>query len=280
MHSDLDSPPTVTVLMSVYNGRPYLEEAIESILGQTYTDFEFLIIDDASTDGSRDILETWSRRDDRVRLILHEENQGLGVALEEGVEQAKAPLVARMDADDVSMPTRLERQVEYFQSNPETDVLGTFAIDVDEQGNHIKPRRFPVSHEEIIRYIWTCPVLHPTVMMRAASIRKVGNYDSSLRKRQDYELWFRCAEQGLTFANIPEPLLKYRFTQDYYKRNDLSVVWDQAKIGWRGCQITNASPLAYLGVLVPLLRSLLPRPLNALVHRILEYVDPRRGKTA
>lgn len=267
----------VTVLMSVYNGEDYLDEAVESILNQTYDDFEFLIIDDASTDRSPRKLQKWAARDDRIQLILNEHNQGLGAILAQGMQDATTPLVARMDADDVAHPERLQRQVEYMKAHDEVDVLGTFAIDIDEHGEVVKPRRFPVTHEEICRLIWTSPILHPTVMMRRQEILAVGNYDPELRKRQDYDLWFRCVEAGLRFANLPEPLLKYRFTDDYYRRNDLEVAWLQAKIGWRGCWRTNAPWIAYIGVAVPLLRSLLPRRLNALVHRILEAVDPRRS---
>jgi glycosyltransferase involved in cell wall biosynthesis len=270
----------LTVLMSVYNGEEYLDEAIESILNQTYEDFQFLIIDDASTDRSPRMLQKWANHDDRIRLMLNEHNQGLGAVLAQGMRDADTPLVARMDADDVAHPERLQRQVEYMKANPEVGVLGTFAVDVDEHGQIVKPRRFPVTHEEICQLLWTNPILHPTVMMRRREILAAGNYDPDLRKRQDYDLWFRCAEAGLRFANLPEPLLEYRFTDDYYRRNDLGVAWLQAKIGWRGCRRTNAPWIAYIGVAVPFLRALLPRPLNALVHRILERVDPRRSPQA
>jgi len=267
----------LTVLMSVYNGEEYLDDAIESILNQTYEDFQFLISDDASTARSPRMLQEWANRDDRIRLMLNEHNQGLGAVLALGMRDAKTPLVARMDADDIAHPERLQRQVEYMKANPEVGVLGTFAIDIDEDGQIIKPRRFPVTHDEIRRLIWTAPVLHPTVMMRREEILAAGNYDPELRKRQDYDLWFRCAAAGMRFSNLPEPLLKYRFTDDYYRRNDLEVAWLQAKIGWRGCRLTNAPWIAYIGVAVPFLRALLPQPLNALVHRLLDDLDPRRS---
>lgn len=267
----------VTVLMSVYNGKPYLNAAIESVVAQTYEDFTFLIVDDASTDGSQEILRRWSDQDDRIQLVLNEVNKGLGAVLADGMDRIRTPLTARMDADDIAHADRLERQIAFLDDNPEVDIVGTFATDINENGESIKLRRFPTTHDEILRLIWTCPILHPTVMMRTGPVRQVGGYDPHLRKRQDYELWFRCAEAGLRFANIPEPLLEYRFSNAYYQRNDLSVAWNQAKIGWNGCRLINAPPWAYVGVAVPFLRTLLPRPLNALVHRVLDTVDPRRS---
>ena len=272
----MPASPRVTVLMSVYNAGDYLDHAIRSILEQTYDDFEFLIVDDASTDRSRTRLQDWSERDDRIRLFLKDVNEGLGQALHDGVNMAQAPLIARMDGDDIAEPDRLKKQVAYFEEHPETHILGTWALDIDEEGREKQYRRYPTEHEEIVRLIWTNPLVHPSVMMRKEAIQRVGSYDPEVRKRQDYELWFRCVARGLRFANYPEALLRYRFTGDYYDRNDLRVAWGQAKIGWQGCRRVGASPMAYLGVAVPLIRSLLPRALNAGLHKLLHRVDPRR----
>ncbi len=279
MSSDASAPPPVTVLMSVYNGIEYLDEAIESIVNQTFSEFEFLIIDDASTDGSRETLKNWEDQDQRIRLLFHEENRGLGYALHEGVKVARGDWIVRMDDDDVALSERIEKQLSYVSSHPEVDILGTWTIDVDEEGEPIRKRTYPTTHKEIARLIWTNPIVHPTAMLRKEAIREIGSYDPSVEKRQDYELWFRCLERGLRFANLPEVLLKYRFTGEYYERNDWKVAWNQAKMGWKGCWRVGASPLSYVGVSVPLLRSLLPRKANAFVHRQLHRIDPRRNET-
>jgi len=271
-----EESPQVTVLMSVYNGRPYLQTAVESILDQTYRDYEFLIVDDASTDGSRSKLKAWADRDDRIRLVLHDENRGLGYSLHEGVKKARGEWVARMDADDFALPERLETQMSYLQKYPSVDVLGSWAVDIDESGSRLRRRAYPIEHKEIARLIWTNPLVHPTVVFRRLSILDIGSYDPTIRKRQDYELWFRCLEGGLRFGNVPKILLGYRFTGEYYERNDVQVAWDQAKMGWQGCWRIGASPLAYLGVGVPLVRTLLPRFMNRFLHRQLHRVDPRR----
>jgi glycosyltransferase involved in cell wall biosynthesis len=272
-----EGTPNVTVLMSVYNGLPYLEGAVNSILNQTFSDFEFLIIDDYSNDESREKLKRLENQYERIRVILHSKNRGLGYSLHEGVREAQGKWIARMDDDDISCSHRLERQLEYLSDNPDIDVLGSWVEDIDKEGNKIDKRTYPVEHSDIERIIWTNPLIHPTVIFRKSAIKSVGSYDPSIRKRQDYELWFRCLEGGLRFGNVPELLLKYRFTENYYKRNDFGVAWEQAKMGWKGCWRIGASPIAYLGVGVPVLRSMLPRKLNEFVHRKLHIVDPRRN---
>lgn len=269
--------PSVTVLMSVYNGLPYLEKAIESIVHQTFSDFEFLIIDDASSDGSREVLKEWTDRDERIRLILHEENRGLGYALSEGTKEARASLIARMDADDVAVLDRLEAQVGYLERNPDVDILGGWAEECDEEGETIGHRTYPVDHEDIVDMVWASPIIHPTVIFRKEKILDVGGYDASLRKRQDYDLWFRCHEAGHTFANLPKSLIRYRFTETHFRRNDWRVALDQAVIGWRGCRRVNASPFAYVGVAFPLIRSLFPQRLQSKIVSMARYIDPRKS---
>ena len=274
----MNSFPAVSVLMSVYNGRPFLSRAIDSVNNQTFEDFEFLIIDDASTDGSLEVIRDWCTRDGRIRVIENKVNRGLGYCLKRGVKEARAPLVARMDDDDVSLPHRLERQVTYLSEHPEVDVVSSWAIDCDAEEKPIRIRQCPISHEEICRLIWTIPFIHPAVMFRQSAIIKVGSYDPSLRRRQDYDLWFRCAAAGLRFANIPEPLIKYRFTGDYYRKNDWRVALEQVRIGWRGCNLVGAGPIAYLGVTAPLVRALLPGPVQQLAHRAMNRFDPRQNQ--
>lgn len=268
--------PQITVLMSVYNGRPFLNRAIESILNQTFEQFEFIIVDDASSDGSSEIVKEWGERDDRIRIITNETNQGLGYCLDLGVKEAQAPLIARMDDDDISLPRRLEKQVAYLKDHSEVDVLSSWAIDCDANENPIRIRQCPTTHEDIRRLIWTIPFIHPAVIFKRDAILKAGSYDPSLRRRQDYDLWFRCAAAGLQFANIAEPLILYRFTGDYYRKNDWRVAYDQARIGWRGCKLVGAGPVAYLGVMAPLVRALLPGPVQKLIHRVMNRFDPRR----
>jgi hypothetical protein len=123
-------------------------------------------------------------------------------------------------------------------------------------------------------------MIHPAVMFHRDAILEVGSYSRQLRRRQDYDLWFRCAAEGLRFANLAEPLIFYRFTDDYFDKNDLDTALDQVKIGWRGCWLVGAGPIAYLGVLAPLIRALLPQPLSKVMQKVLNKFDPRSEQDA
>jgi glycosyltransferase involved in cell wall biosynthesis len=266
--------PLISVLMSVYNGLPYLTEAVDSVLSQTFTDFEFIIIDDESSDGSLEILEKYAVKDARIKLIKNPERLGLGINLKNGVVAARGTWIARMDADDISVPERLAKQLEYVTANPKTDILGSYAMDIDPNGNEIGLRRCPTTHADIVKYIWTCPIIHPTVFMKKESLLRAGSYGNE-KRRQDYALWFKCASKSLQFANLPEPLLKYRFTGDYFSKNNLAALITQVKIGWKGCWLIGASPLAYIGVTVPLIKGILPKSCGMVISRLLKKFDPR-----
>ena len=265
----------VTVLMSVYNGMPYIEDAIESILRQTFTDFKFLIFDDASTDGTGDLLATYAIKDRRIQVIANDRNCGLGANLARGVDMAETPWIARMDADDLALSNRLELQLNYVFSHPHVSILGGYAIDINSQGQIVSERKVPLAHHQIKKLVWTNPFIHGTVMFNRESILKVGSYSGKLAKRQDYELWFRCAKAGLEFANLPTPLIHYRFTDNTLERNNWQVALIHVAIGWKGCWMVKASPLAYLAVTKQLIIGLLPTPLRYIVYHWLKQFDPR-----
>ncbi len=267
--------PAVTVLMGVFNGLPHLAGAIESILAQSFADFEFLIIDDASTDGSVDVIAEYARRDARVRVILNQENQGLGAVLNRGVQEARGTLVARMDADDRSVPHRLERQVAFLESHPDVDIVGSYALDVTASGEPVRERRVPTEHSRIVAVIWSCPLIHPTVMYRRDKIIRAGSYLPTLRRRQDYDLWFRCVRDGLVFANIPEPLVHYLYSEETLRRNNLKTAWSQVKLGLKGCRMINAPMAAYVATCWPLFEALVPTPLRMKLLAFKAKIDPR-----
>ena len=270
----MPSPP-VTVLMGVYNGLPRLEHAVRSIQDQTVQDFEFLIIDDGSTDGSDRVIRRLADADPRIKFIAGGTNRGLGAVLNRGVEEARGKLVARMDADDISVPQRLEKQLQFFQTHPHTDVLGSYALDVTTGGVPLRERRVPITHERISDLVWTNPFVHATVMFRRESILSVGSYSPGLRRRQDYDLWFRCVSAGLRMANIPEPLVHYFFSEETVRRNNLEAVWDQVRIGLRGCRLVRAPLRAYVATCMPLAEALLPGPIRLKFMSIKGRIDPR-----
>lgn len=270
--------PPLTVLMSVHNGLPYLTAAIESILAQSYRDFDFLIIDDASEDDSAVVIHSYASKDRRIRMITNLTKLGLGAALNLGVSEATSPLVARMDADDIAMPNRLEAQMMYMQSHPSTAVLGTWAHDIDDDSKIVGERRVPVHCRDITRLVWANPFVHSSVMLNRALILEAGSYDPTLAKRQDYDLWFRCVAHQYALANLPHYFMQYRLTNATYKRNRWRIARTHLMIGWRGCRLVNAPPVAYLGVAAPVVKSIVPPALGPTVHGLLKKIDPRQTK--
>jgi glycosyltransferase involved in cell wall biosynthesis len=193
--------------MSVYNGERYIEEAIDSILNQTFEDFDFIIIDDCSTDRTVEIIQSY--RDSRIRLIQNRENIGQTKSLNVGLKLAKGKYVARMDDDDISLPERLAKQVAYMEINPEIGICGTWIQTVGKV--HGRIWRFPTGPDDIkCRMVFESSLAHPSVMMRRKITDKTDIYYDPLYKRaQDYELWVR-ASRLTALANIPEVLLCLR----------------------------------------------------------------------
>lgn len=202
-------PPAISVILPVYNAERYLTTALQSVLDQTLRDFEVIAIDDGSTDGSLAILNSLAAGDERVRVISRP-NQGLVATLNEGIEAARGACIARMDADDICMPQRFERQWQRLQAEPGLVAVGSrvLAIDPDDQVLGIEP--LPLTHEKIDRahLDGQSTICHPAVMMRAEAVRAVGGY-RELVPVEDFDLWLRLAEVG-RLANLDEPLLKYR----------------------------------------------------------------------
>ncbi|MEM9753025.1 MAG: glycosyltransferase [Planctomycetota bacterium] len=203
--------PLVTVLMPAYNARRYIKQAVESVLGQTFRDFELLVYDDASTDDTREILRGFAGRDDRVRLV-EAEKSGYSTLLARGVDEAHGKYIARMDADDVCLPERLALQVARLQAEPGLVAVGGEALQTDGDGWAIKPWGVPLDHEEIDRlHIGGLPgrLVHPATTFRTETLREVG-YRPEFEPAEDYDLYLRLAEVG-QLANVPEIVLRYRW---------------------------------------------------------------------
>ncbi|WP_226018589.1 glycosyltransferase [Novosphingobium sp. FKTRR1] len=207
-----DSEPIISVAMSVYNGERFLAPAIESVLAQTLGNFEFLILDDGSHDGTRAIIEHYAMLDSRIRPIMRE-NRGLVASLNELLANARAPLVARMDADDICLPERFARQHALLLAHEDIGVVGTWTDDIDENGGpyRVTAPDHPVSHEQFLQAIEDAlPLLcHPAVMFRRDLVLGVGGYRAAFRHCEDLDLWLRLATVT-RIANIPDRLLRYR----------------------------------------------------------------------
>jgi len=198
--------PRVTVLMPTYNAEKYLREAIESILQQTFTDFEFLIIDDGSTDNSIDIIRSY--KDTRIRLVKNGQNIGISRTLNRGIELAASDIIARMDADDISLPDRLKKQYKYLQKHPKCSLVSSNVELISETGESLD--RFQPEHD-LFYYNLTflCWIYHPTVMYKRPAIKDLGFYP--LTPSEDYRLWSKLIRKYL-FYNIQDICLKYRIS--------------------------------------------------------------------
>lgn len=202
--------PSISVILPVFNCEKYVGTAIESILNQTYEDFELIIIDDGSEDSSDKIIKTYANSDQRI-VHLKQKNKGLVVALNEGIKHSKGSFLARMDADDISLPDRFEQQIRYLQEHPDTSVLGGLISIIDKHGKFIRLGSYPFDRRELNKFIEDgSPLAHPTVMMRKKCLLEVGVYRAAFEHAEDYDLWLRFHSSGKVIENLPIPILKYR----------------------------------------------------------------------
>jgi glycosyltransferase involved in cell wall biosynthesis len=208
--------PGITVLMPVYNGERHVRAAIDSILAQTYRDFEFVIVDDGSTDATHEVVSSY--RDSRIRLVSMAGNSGLSTALNEGLRIAGHALVARQDADDIAEPNRLERQLAVMISRPELGLLGSQAVAISEDGAPTGTVRRSVTPAAIRWFsAFDNPFIHTSVVFRADMVRALGGFNPAYDPfSQDYDLWCRLMESHAC-ANLPERLVRYRV-------NDSSII--------------------------------------------------------
>lgn len=200
----------VSVIMPVYNGMPYLKDAVKSIISQTYRNWEMIIINDASLDKSAFFLK--SINDKRVVVLTNTKNLGIAKSLNIGLSKAKGRYIARMDADDISMPQRLEKQIRFLMKNRSVDLCGTFATLIDKNGKKIGKLHYPQMPAEIKKkLVLYNPILHPSLMAREAMFKKLKGYDEEFDGAEDYELLMR-GSKFFNYANISEELLILRLS--------------------------------------------------------------------
>lgn len=258
--------------MSVYNSAEFIDQSISSILNQTYKDFEFLIIDDCSTDNSFLIIEKYSKRDNRIKIFQNSKNLGLTKNLNKLIYHARGNYIARMDADDISLPDRLKKQVNFLNENPNIDIVGCFSENISEKGQLLGTRNVPIEHQNIIRLLPKLnPMSHPTVMIRTSSLKKIGGYDQKYRTSQDFHLWYKAAGLGMKFHNIPEYLFQYRMNDDYTNRKSFQYRWNEFKIKLDGYKLINLPWYKYYNALISLALAFVP----SFLFQLLKKFDPR-----
>ncbi len=220
----MQSVPRVSILMAVYNAGHYLKESIDSILGQTFTDFELIIVDDASTDNSREIILSYS--DPRIVFIQNAKNLRLVKSLHVALKHARGEYIARQDADDISESARLAQQVKFLNQNPDVALVGANAVYIDKNSAPYKLWEVPETHEELIEKLkeGSC-FCHGSVMFRKSCIETVGFYREKMLSAEDYDYWLRISEK-FRVANISEILYRYRRIISGISSHNLSLLLD------------------------------------------------------
>lgn len=215
----------VSVIIPCYNAEKYLCESVESIMNQSYTNLEIICIDDCSTDTTLAILEKLALKDDRIKVLHNSKNMKIANSLNRGLEYSTGEYIARMDADDIALPNRIEKQVDYLKKNKGTDICGTWCEKIDSEGKCIGKIIYPLLHDDLkAMLLFNSCFAHPTVMFRRAVYQSVGGY-KDIMPIEDLEYWVRIVK-GKRLANIPEILLKYRI-----HGNNVTITHTSKKLG-------------------------------------------------
>jgi len=251
--------PLVSVIMPVYNGAKYIDEAIESILSQTFSDFEFIIIDDGSTDDTIQHIKRFN--DHRMLLLKNEHNMGITQSLNRGLESAKGEYICRMDADDISLANRLEKQVSFLQKYSSIVLVGSSADQIDDKGIIVGEELMPLSPAEInrIKFIHN-PFIHGSVMFRKSLLVEFGGYDVRWKYNEDYDLWLRFTSRYLAM-NMSDKLLRRRIHQ-----SNITVLKEVELVKYRLQTLFHAILYYYKN---PLLMLYIVRPMIAYFYKVL-----------
>lgn len=260
--------PKVSVIMGAYNCESTLKDSIESIVNQSFEDWEFVICDDASNDSTLSILEEYKKRFPAKFIILHnEKNLMLAGSLNRCLSVANGEYIARMDADDISVKDRLKKQVEFLEENPEYSVVGSYMQSFDDKGLHsIIPNKQEPTKYDLPK---SNAFHHGTIMMRKSTYKELNGYTVSERTRrvEDVDLWFRFFEKGYKGFTLPEPLYNVREDADAFKRRKLKYSIDAAKVLFNGVNLLHLPKKNYIYVLKPIVSYFMPRKLKMVFRK-------------
>lgn len=242
----------ISIIMGVHNGKSRCDAAIDSILNQTYTNWEFIICDDGSSDGSYDYLREKYSKNEKFIIIKNEQNVGLAATLNHCLEQAHGNFMARMDDDDISYPERFERQISFLHDHPEISFVSS-SIDLF-NGEKVVGQRILKAYPEKKDLIWNSPFVHPATMFRSADLKAVGGYRVAPEtvRGQDYDLFMRMYGAGYRGANLTEPIYRFTVDENNLKRRTFNARLGEMKIRKYGYKAMGVMPLAAPMILKPL----------------------------
>ena len=267
-----------SVLLSLYDRESplYLNECFESLYEQTLQAPEIvLVLDGEISDKLQLVINEWKDRIN-IKIVPISKNVGLSKALNYGLKYCTHELVFRMDTDDICCENRFEVQYDYMMKNIDIDICGSFSQDISEKGELLSIRKKPLEHDSILKLLWTNPFIHPSVVFRKTKIESIGSYNyNAPHRHDDYELWIRAANLGCVFANIPTPLIKYRVPLDPYSKTKVKDRINTFKLGYKVIWKYDRRIVAYIGLLYPIIRSVLPKRAKKVIARIVSKFDPR-----
>lgn len=263
--------------MAVYSGENpgYLRDCFASLESQTLpADQVVLVVDGPISMQIEEVIEDFQHRLPLETLRIAA-NGGLAAALNVGLKRCAGDYVARLDTDDVAMESRFLIQTGFLEARRDVDILGSFARVIDSAGKPDRLMKRPVDHSDIIRHIWTNPIIHPSVMVRAEVFRILGGYDESLRRSEDHELWFRAAANRMTFHNLDVPLIHYRVTPTSHSRHGFRSAMERARVASRGARLMGMPAVVQIASYAPAIRALAPVPLRRPLSLLMQHFDPR-----
>jgi len=260
--------PKISIIMGIYNCAATLAEAIDSILDQTYCNWELIMCDDGSTDNTYNIAREYKEKFPRkIVLIQNERNMGLNKTLNHCLRYATGDFIARMDGDDISLPNRLEKEIDFLVSNPQYDIVSTPMIYFDDSGDWGKG----TGGGEVspLDFVKGTPFCHAPCLVRKEAFDKVNGYSEDVKtlRAEDYDLWFRMYEQGFKGYKLAEPLYKMRDDQDAYHRRKFKFAMNEAYVRFTGYKRLGLPIGAYIYTIRPIIVGLLPKWLYLILHK-------------
>ena len=259
--------PLISVLMGIYNCEATLPDAIQSIIDQTYSNWELIMCDDGSTDGTAACARTFATKDSRIRFLSNGKNCGLGYTLNQCLKHAKGDFVARMDGDDLCSPDRFQKQADYLMAHPEYAICSTPMILFDETGEWGKTtlKELP-SIEDVVT---GSPIHHAPVMMRREALLAVGGYTTSSEtlRVEDVDLWIKLYAAGYRCYNLQEPLYSMRNDRNAFKRRKYKYRINSTLVRLRGCKKMNLDAKCYLKAFSPMIIGLIPERTRRFIRK-------------
>lgn len=258
----------ISIIMGIYNCEKYIKESIESILNQTYNEWELIMCDDSSIDNTYNIaLEYANKNSDKIKLIKNEKNMGLNYTLNRCLKMVKSDYVARQDGDDISLPNRLEKELKFLEDNCEYAMVTSSMITFDENGDWgiIKNNEIPTIYD----FIKGSPINHAPCLIRKKVLDEVGGYtvDPKLLRVEDYHLWFKIYEKGYKAYSIQEPLYKMRDDKNAQKRRNWKNRINEVRVKKIGFKMLKIPPIYYIYVFRPIAVGLLPKKIYNYLHK-------------